>query len=341
MTWGMDPAYERQLREQREQVSLRDVAQTNLAETAAEQAKYNLQQQKEAWRMKKNQASSGGAVAAQFLSNWSTSINRVGNMFEGASNLITNLIKGGKGKGKGRGPLKSSIPGFDSVLKQMKDSYSNYKENFAPAAEDFIKRAQEEGKQRGEAISQLQESAKADYEGVRERAAGDVATQGALSREAQARQLQAAGVDPTSGKFGALSRKSFMDQAKSSAIAQTMASRGEKERSAGATAQLASLIDPSRTAATGIGIANLGNQMLGQQGQMVGLSQQSENERLRTQASLANTLGGLAQGYSQAVVQPQGEMAGYFLGQGGGALPGPGGGFSGARPANNGGGGGF
>lgn len=298
----------------------------SLADTAANQAMFNLQKSQEAWDLKKKQAASSSKLASSFMSQWSSSLNDVKGMYGNVTNLINSAIKGfSSGGGSGSGGVK--IPGFDNVIKTMQNSYNDYQTNFEPAAKKMLSSAAQEQDMRMGAAHRLDQYATPDYAGVRGRAASDVATKSEAARAALDRQLMSTGADPNSGKFGALTRKSYLDQAKNTAIAMNTASRGEKTRAANTSLAEMNALHPELTAGVATNILGTGQKMLGQQGALVKSAadvatakMNANTARMNALGNMVNTAGNLATGYSNNVTQPLSEAAGYFLGQGG-ALP--------------------
>lgn len=291
-------------------------AKTGLAQTAAEQAKFNLQMSKEAWDLKKKQAASMGKLATRFMSQWSNSLQQVGKMYGGATDLLNSAMKaiasGGTTGGTGTG-----IPGFDDVLKNMQDSYNDYQTTFKPYAEQFLQQAGEEANMRARAAQRLEQYATPDYAGVRGQAAADVATKGQMAREALTRQMLGMGINPASGKFGALTRKSYLDQARDTAIAMNLATRAEKQRAAGATVQQLAALHPETTAGVATNLLKTGQNLLTNQGALAKAAADVQTSRINAIGNIANTAGNLATGYAKAITEPQAEMAGYFMGQAG------------------------
>lgn len=72
-----------------------------------------------------------------------------------------------------------------------------------------------------------------DVEGAAGRAGADVAGQAEIARQSEARRVMGLGIDPTSGRFGALSRRSALDEARARAAAMTRARGTERERATG------------------------------------------------------------------------------------------------------------
>jgi len=298
-----------------QQRNLQTEAQTRLAQSAAEMADFEIKQAKEAWALKKQQAIEGSKLAAQFLSSWNESLKGLENMF----NRALGVISGGYGAAAGGGGALEKP--FKTIIDRLQSSYEDYKTKYAPTADYILNQAKEDYQTRAGAIGELRALARPDYVGARARAASDVAQQAAGAREAMQKQLLSYGIDPTSGKFGALTRRSYLDQAKTTALAENLAVNAEKERAAKINAQTAALLRPEETALTGAKLAGLGTELLTKQADV--LATHADIEKTRTQAisSLANTMGNIASGYSQAVVKPKATLAGYFLGSSGGALP--------------------
>ncbi|HDG97991.1 MAG TPA: hypothetical protein ENG73_07465 [Desulfobacterales bacterium] len=308
-----------------QQRNLQSEAQTSLAQSAAGMADFQLKRAREEWALRRKQAEQGNKLAAQFLSSWNESLKGLENMFGKAMNLISGSISGGfRGGSLGKT--------FDTIIQRLQDSYQDYKTKYAPVADYILNQAKQQYQTQAGAIGELQALARPDYVGARARAASDVAQQAAGAREAMQKQLLSYGIDPTSGKFGALTRRSYLDQAKTTALAENLAVNAEKERAAKLNAQIASLVNPSQTALAGAELAGVGTNLLTKQADV--LATQADVEKAKTQAiaSIANTMGNVARDYSQAVVQPRATLAGYFLGRSGGALPSN---FSLAQPVNN------
>jgi len=310
-----------------QQRNLQSEAQTSLAQSAAGMADFQLKRAREEWALRRKQAEQGNKLAAQFLSSWNDSLKGLEGMFGKAMDFIAGT---GTGKGgSGGGALDNQ---FGTIINRLQESYEDYRTKYAPTADYILNQAKEQYQTQAGALGQLQALARPDYVGARARAASDVAQQAAGAREAMQKQLLSYGIDPTSGKFGALTRRSYLDQAKTTALAENLAVNAEKERAAKLNAQIASLVNPSQTALAGAQLAGLGTNLLTKQADV--LATQADVEKAKTQAAatLANAMGNLATGYSQAVVQPRATLAGYFLGRSGGALPSN---FSLAQPVNN------
>lgn len=314
------------------QMNLQDWAKTQLGLTAAEQAAWNLKKDREAWELKKKQAKKAGELSSKFLGQWSDTINKVGSMYGGTMNFLRKIAgQIGKIDTSTSGAIKFDIkiPGLEGVMDEIKQSYSEWKSQYQPIGQEFLQRSLEQMKKRDEMLGALGRAATPDYAGVAGQAATDVKTQSEMQRQEMARKLLAMGIDPTSGKFGALERKGALQEAKNVAIAMNLARRGEKERATALQAKIAGMYQPGEAARIGAGLVKMGPELLKTQGAL-GKSMAdiaAEAARIRTEqiraktaqigalTNIARTSGQLIGGYAQNVMQPQGEIAGYYLGQ--------------------------
>jgi hypothetical protein len=135
-----------------------------------------------------------------------------------------------------------------STIADIKTQAADYGTLYGDLEKESVAAARGDVAAKRDLTGTLMEGAEADIEGVRGRSRADIAGAFEGARGAQAREMQSYGVDPSSGKFGAMTRKSFMDEARSGVIAGNLAARGEKERAAGAAERAFSLIDPSKAA---------------------------------------------------------------------------------------------
>lgn len=257
-----------------------------------EAAQWGLKQQKEAWEFQKQQSVQTANLTQQFLSQWGTGM-------EDLKGLYDRILSGQTG---GSGPLAD-------LQTKIMEEYESFKTEYQPIEREFFEQAREELGVRKGLVGQMAELAKPDYEGVAGRAGADVTAQSEMARQAEARRTMSLGLDPTSGRFGALTRRSFLDEARNRVIAMNVARRGEKERVTGVTGAALQLIDPSRTAEVGLGIQERRTGMLGTAAD-IGVAQAG------VQKAQAEMVGG----YARDVVRPYGELGftllGHQLGQG-------------------------
>jgi len=253
-----------------------------------------LQQQKEAWELQKQQAGATANLTKQFLSQWGVGMEKLGSLYD----KILSGESGGAATGK-----------LGELTDKIMQEYEDFKTEYQPMEREFFEAAQEELGVRRELTGQMRELARPDYEGVAGRAMADVAGQSEMGRQAAAREAMSMGLDPTSGRFGALTRKSYLDEARSRAIAANLARRGEKERVTGVTTEAMGLIKPSETAAVGLGIQK------GRTGLLT-----TAGELGKAQADIQRSYADIVGNYGEQMVKPYGEVGltlmGHQLGQG-------------------------
>lgn len=262
-------------------------AQKDMAKVGTQRGKWELQRDKELWDIQKKQALGQKNLAGDFLNKWSSEVADFKKLFTGG-------IKAGQG-------------GILGELKDVSDKigqeYESFKTTYGDTIREFIGAGREEARARREIVGSLKGSAIPDYESVEGRARADVAGQSAIARREQQREMMGMGVSPNAGKFGALTRKSFLDEAKNTAINMNMARRGEKERATGTGLALMGQLDPSKTANVGLNLQAMGQGMLKQK------------------ADIAGQFANVADIYGKNVINPMGTLAGYQLAQQNQAIP--------------------
>ena len=277
------------------------ISQANLARSADLQAQQNLRLQQEAWDFKKSSAVASGKLAGQFLNQWSSSIEGMGGFYE-------DLIGGISGES---GPMAGQMGKLNELTDMVGKEYQTYKSDYGDMCKEFLGNARDESRIRRDLGMQLKDMSDPEYANVTGRAAADVGAQSEMARQSSARQMQGMGIDPSSGRFGALNRQSYMDEARNTAVAMNLARRGEKERATNLKGQVLGMMDPSKSANIGIGLNQQGQDLLGQQGELA-------KAGVAAQTSQTKVLGDIGTSYAQNVTKPYGEMAGYFLGASGG-----------------------
>ncbi len=197
---------------------------------------------------------------------------------------------------------------------RVEQEYAGYREEFAPLQQEFTAAAGEELATRGRLRGQFEALATPDYEGVAGRAIAGVAQQSEQMRGAEARRMQAMGVDPTSGRGMAVGRGMAGQEALGRAWAGTQARMGEKQRVAGMTQAGLSLIDPSRTAGTALNIRQGANQLLGLSGELMGTSARTQAGLAQTAGQLAGGVAGVGRGLATDIAGQYGDIAGLQMG---------------------------
>lgn len=299
-------------REAREAESSLLSSEVNLADTAVEGARWDIQLSKEQWDWQKKQAAGASSFATKFMGEWSSAMKGLKDVY----GKTFDAIFGGGGDG---GAIGGQVGKLNELGDLMTQEYKDYRERWGDTEQTFMEQAEFEGKARGEAIGTMQDLARPDYEGATGRAAADVKGQSEVARQNAAREMMGYGVDPSAGKFGALTRKSYLDEARNTAIAMNVARRGEKERTSKAQLDIANVADPRVSGSLALGISEGGRGMARTAADVYGAGAQALTAQ--TQA-----LSNLTSSYGQNVVSPMGEMAGYAMGMGG--IPGGGGGSS-------------
>jgi len=293
---------ERGRREAREAESSLLGSQVNLADTASQQARWDLQLSKEQWDFQKKQAAAAGQFATKFMGEWSSAM-------KGLKDIYGKTFDAIFGTGEG-GAIGGQVGKLNELGDLMTQEYKDYRERWGETEQTFMEQAKVEGQARGQAIGQLQEYARPDYAGVTGRAAADVKGQSEIARQSAAREMMGYGIDPTAGKFGALTRRSYLDEARDTAISMNVARRGEKERAAGVSLDIAKTADPRISGNLALGISRGGGELARTAADVYGAGAQAISAQTSALANLTSS-------YGSQVVSPYAEMAGYFMGAGG------------------------
>ena len=290
-------------------------AKTLMEQTAVDTAQWQLTQAQEAWDLEKKKVDQSSQLAGQFLSEWSGMVSGMKDIYGQAFNALSGLT--GTVTSAGTAVTEKLTGIADTIGKE----YENYAKTYFPAEAEFIQGAREEALARKGAVKTFQEGLQTDYAGVEGRAAADVRTQGEAATLAEQRKMMAMGIDPSSGKFGALSKKDSLGRARDTAIAMNVARRGEKERVTNLATTGLQNLDPAKQAGTAIAIRKSGTDLLSTQAGVLGKSADVDIAQKNLVGNIATATGNLASSYGSNVVAPMGEMAGYFTGKSGGVIP--------------------
>lgn len=282
-----------------------------MAQTANATATWQLQQAQEAWDLKKKQADQSGAMASQFLQMWSGAMGETSGMFKKAFDALSGVT--GSITASGDEATKKLYGIADTIGQE----YASYRAQVGDTEAELLAGARGEAQARRGAIQTFQEGLKPDYASAEGRAATDVRTQGEAERQAVERGLMSMGIDPSSNRFGALSRKTSLDTARNTAIATNVARRGEKERVTNVAAQGLQFLDPSKAGGTAIALRRAGTDILGQQANVLGKAADVGVAKTQAISNVATATGNLANAYGENITKPYGEMAGYMIGRSG------------------------
>lgn len=243
------------------------------ARIANESARIDLEAKKAAL---KNQASTS-QMTNEFLSKW-------GDMNQKALNVLTNSLNGtltGNTEASGI---------YGDLINNIKTQITDFDANYGDTTKQLMDTTMQDINTRRGLVTDLTNMARPDYEGVSGRAAADVGTQFETARGEMAREAMSYGVDPTSGKFGALSKKSILGEARAKVEAMNKSRQLEKERSAGLMTNAINAIDPSTS-------GNLASTLMNQKGQLLGLQtnaaqalSSAEKAKSDTALGIANTI---------------------------------------------------
>ena len=231
-------------------------------------------------------AKSNQAMTQSFLKSWGE-INTA--TMTSLNNTLSSLDSGG-----------GADSPFAKVLTDINTQAARFDEMYGGLEKESVDAARGNVAGRQEMASDLRGMAEADYEGVAGRAATDVKGAHERARREQGSEMMSMGVDPTSGKFGALTRKSFMDEARDTALAMNVARRGEKERSTKATESLYTLTDPTTEAnvAKGISTQRAGYAELA--GGVAKADMSNRTEVAKAKTSIASTMADVGRDYGSA-----------------------------------------
>ena len=240
-------------------------------------------------RTAKMGTSSGGGstgisqLTSDFLSKW-------GDISDSAIEMLQNVISGGGSTGDSD---------YDDLINSIKTQVSDFETNYAPAMKESTELALENIRASRGAVDTLKGLATADYAGVAGRAATDAKAQSEIQSQEAAKELMSYGVDPTSGKFGALSRKNALGTARNVVEAMNKARQAEKSRVGEAATQLAGAANTAASTST-----NLASNLMSQKSNLLGMQTgaytaktAAEKAKADTAIAVANALGAIGEGY--------------------------------------------
>jgi hypothetical protein len=243
---------------------------------ALESASLDLQAKRNA--SKNNAANS--AVTQEFLKKW-------GNISDTALSMLQNAFTSGN----------SGNTELDALAGDIKGQLTQFETDYGGMTKTAMEGAMGDIETKRGLTTEMAGMAKADYAGVTGRAATDVAGQSAMARQEMAREAMSYGVDPTSGKFGALSKKSYLDESRNKVIAMEKARRGEKERSFTATQAAAASINPSESAGIATNLMTQKSNLLGLETTAAKASSDAAIAKANAITGAANVVSGIGEQY--------------------------------------------
>jgi len=262
-------------------------------------------------------ADTSGKIAAQFLEAWGSSLTTVASMYGDASSVIKGLMSGESGGG-----LAPKLKGLDELSSLMKQEYATYKADFGGMEKEFLGQARDLSTGKTNILKELAQGGGkwVDEEGAAARAKVDAGLQGELQNQAEARKLLAMGVDPSSGRFGALTRKGAVDMAGETVRAMNLARQAEKTQGTARGLAIAGAMNPNEPANIGLAIGKGGREILGQAGQLEQAGANVQSQYISSMGQLGTGLANMAGGVARDITNPLAEMAGYYSGLSGGAI---------------------
>jgi hypothetical protein len=288
-----------------------------MALQAEEQMKIQTKAMQLEFDKNKAAADSSGKIAAQFLEAWGSSLTTVAGMYGDASNVIKGLMNP-----EGGGGMTPQIQGLKELSSLMKQEYDTYKADYGGMEKEFMTQAQQLSSGKTNILKELAKGGGTwvDEEGAAARAKADAGIQGELQNQAEARKLMAMGIDPSSGRFGALTRKSAVDMAGQTVKAMNLARQTEKTQGTARGLAIAGAINPNEPANIGLEIGKGGREILGQAGQLEQAGANVQSQYINSMGQLGSSLATMASGVSRDITSPLAEMAGYYSGLSGGAI---------------------
>lgn len=252
-------------------------------------------------QLTRQQGEAASKMSAQFLDQWNKGLQNLTGMYNVATEQIA----------KSYGYLddaKAAASGMDDVIAQVNNDWSQYRDTFDPLQGESIDTAREGLMTERELMGTIRDLNRADYEGVAGSAKADVAAESERGRQAQQREMQGLGVDPTSGNYQNSMRRSRANEAINKVLAGNMARLNEKNRLTGVATTGLSVIDPSRAYGIAGDISRGSREYAGMVSGLEGTKVNAMTGIANSAAQLANAQTGVANSYGGNVTRPASEM---------------------------------
>ena len=250
------------------------------------------------------QGQAAANLASQYLKSWNDALNTTAGYYndaaEGVSKSFGILDKGVEAVGE-----------LDSVYDDVKNSWNQYKTDYAGLKTDAIGAAQEDIGNRRKVIGNLMGLTTADYKGEAGRAKADVAAETERGRRATEREMSGLGINPASRNYSESIRKTRVQEALNKVLAGNSARLAEKTRITDANKTAADVIsngisNSPFSMAQGVSTGEL--DYLKEMGDLKGKKVDSFGNLAATGGQLAGVQAGIATGYGQNIANPLGEM---------------------------------
>jgi hypothetical protein len=223
----------------------------------------------------------------EFLSKW-------GEINQETLSLLTKTLEG---TFSGESPLTGI---YSDLMSNIQNQISSFDEQYGGYTQRALDSTMEDIDTRRGLVKNITNLAQPDYAGVSGRAAADVAAQSELSREEAAINAMSYGVDPTSGKFGALTKKSTLNEARDKVRAMNEARTAEKNRVTGLNLEALHAVDPTITAKIASDLMGQKTNLLGLQTNAAGAMTSAEKAKADTAIAVANAVGNIGSQYGSA-----------------------------------------
>lgn len=231
--------------------------------------------------------SSSSNMTNEFLSKW-------GEMTQESLDILTDTLSGVfSGDTQATGI-------YGDLMTNIQNQISSFDEQYGGTTQQLLDTTLEDINTRRGLVTDLTNEAQADYAGVSGRAAADVSAQSELARQDMAREAMSYGIDPTSGKFGALTKKSYMGEARDKVTAMNQARLAEKERSTGLKVTALQNIDPTISGNLASNLMSQKSDLLGLQTSAAGAITAAEKAKADTALAVANAVGDIGRDYGSA-----------------------------------------
>lgn len=278
----------------------------SFGQTQLQTAQFQLQQQQQAWEIEKQRASQNTELGSNFLKAWTSSMGDVKNIFNQALGLITQ---------------PSTVTPEDSastkmltdLLGQIQAQYTDWQKAYGGLDTEIAGALSGTLADRQKMQELIKSLTTPDYEGVAAEAGIQARQEAAKTREDIAREALSYGIDPSSGKFGALTRRTALEESKNVIGAMNQARQLEKQRIQGTALGAVEAFDPTVFANLMKAISDRSSGFLGTQADIAKAISDIEISKSAAATGRAQAIGNIAGGYASAILNPLGDFAGYYL----------------------------
>jgi len=278
----------------------------SFGQTQLKTAQFQLQQQQQAWEIEKQRASRSTELGNNFLKAWTSSMSDVKNIFNRALNALDQPTTT-------YGQPSGTTDMLNNLLSQIQTQYAEWQKSYGGLDTEIASALSGTIQERQQMADLIKQLTTPDYEGVAAEAGIQARQEAAKTREDIAREALSYGIDPSSGKFGALTRRTALEESKNVIGAMNQARQLEKERVQGTALGAMEAFDPTVFANIMKAISDRSSGFLGAQTDIaktiadIGIAEQV------SKTGRAQAIGNIAGSYAQSILNPLGDFAGYYL----------------------------